>query len=65
MNQIKQQFRTYLLSLLYFCIGAISTKSIFGAGICMFVPLGLNILFDWDDAKYKERHPENGDAIDD
>lgn len=56
MNPIKQRFRTYLLSLLFFCIGAISTKSILGAGIFLFVPFGLMILFDWDDQKYLERH---------
>lgn len=63
MNQIRRQFLMYLVSILSFCGGAIFTKNISAAGLVVFVPVGLIILLNWDEAKYQERHP--GENVDD
>lgn len=55
---IKNQFKAYVLSMISFCVGAISTKDIVVAGILLFVPIGVLLLLNWDDTEYKKRHPQ-------
>lgn len=59
---IKNQFKAYLLSMISFCIGAISTKNITASGILIFVPIGVLLLLNWDDAKYLERQKKTSDG---
>ena len=59
---IKNQFKAYLLSMISFCIGAISTKNIVVAGILLFVPIGVLLLLNWDDAKYLERQKKTSEG---
>lgn len=59
MHSIRRQFLIYFISLLSFCIGAISTKNIPMAGLLFYAPVGLLLLLNWDDKKYQERHPES------
>lgn len=54
---IKNQFKAYVLSIISFCVGAISTKNITASAILIFVPIGVLLLMNWDDAKYQKRHP--------
>lgn len=64
MNPIRRQFLLYLVSIVSFCGGAIFTRNITAAGLVVFVPVGLIILLNWDEKKYQERHPNEGNAID-
>ena len=54
---IKNQFKAYILSMISFCVGAISTKNITASAILIFVPIGVLLLMNWDDDQYKKRHP--------